>query len=384
MGQLASNEPEVEALVRIKLFEALSEAESRYKTLVERLHEIVFQYDDEWHITFLNQAWETFLGYSIRESINKHFLDFVYSDDRASMSDYISSSKVDYKEMRLVHHDGHPVWFELSIQANADGGGVALLHSIDHHKNIESALREARDIAIEAMEEKSNFVANMSHEIRTPLNGIAGGLQLLLTTDINKEQQQYVEMGLESSKLLQNITNDLLDYSKIEAGQLTLEECEITLPTLVKNALLIATPPTDNTLQVICSISDNVPKTIIGDPTRINQILINLLGNAFKFTEKGHVSLDVDIEPVASNTTSSRIVFTVSDTGIGIPRDRQDAIFDSFIQADPSTTRKYGGTGLGLAIVKRFVKLMNGQLSVESDVGTGSQFTVKIPLLPPL
>jgi len=366
---------EVDALVRIRLFEALTVANIRYKTLVERLHDIVFRYDDEWCIIFLNQAWETILGYASTESINKHFMDFVDPEDKPSMVDYIDANDTTYKELRLSHSDGRAIWFELSIEPDDEGnGGVGLLHNIDHHKNIESALRITRDLAIEAMEEKSNFVANMSHEICTPLNGISGGLQLLQTTDMTEEQREYVEIGLKSSKQLQNIANNILEHSKAEAGQLTLEAHELALASMVENALLIATPAQHN-LQVISSISDDIPQIIIGDPTKINHVLLNLLSNAFKFTEEGSITLKIGMDADAH-----QINIIVKDTGIGIPADRQETIFDSFTQVDASITRKYGGAGLGLAITKRLVKLMGGQIFLASKEGLGSQFTVKIPL----
>ncbi len=376
-------ESEVEALVRVRLFEALSESEARYKSLVERLREIVFQYDKHWNIIFVNQAWHDALGYPVADSMNANFLDFIHPDDKTSLTDNTDNpeNKNEYKEMRLLNQENEAIWFELSINPDTHGGGgVGLLHSIDHHKNIEATLRQARDIAIEATAAKSSFVANMSHEIRTPLNGIFGGLQLLDETIIDDEQRSYVEMGLQSGKQLLSLIDDILDYSKVEAGQLVLEEHEIEISSLVKSALMIASPHHTD-IEISHRIASNVPDMLMGDSVRLKQILINLLGNAFKFTETGAVRVYVDVAADPRNADAECILFNVIDTGIGIPANRQQKIFDSFTQVDASTTRKYGGTGLGLAIVKQLTGLMRGQLLLESKEGDGSQFTVRIPLI---
>jgi len=376
-------ESEIEALVRVRLFEALSESEARYKSLVERLRQIVFQYDEDWNIIFVNQAWHDTLGHSICESINQSFLHFIHDEDKAGMANLVSdqANQNAYKEMRLLDKDNNAIWFELSVNPDPhDAGGVGLLHSIDHHKNVESALRQARDIAIEASAAKSHFVANMSHEIRTPLNGLFGGLQLLDETDIDEEQRGYVDMGLQSGRQLLGLIDDILDYSKVEAGQLTLEQHEIEISTLIKSALMIASPH-EKKVEIFHHIADDVPAMIMGDSIRLKQILINLLGNAFKFTEAGSVGVNVDIIAKHGSTDTEYLQLQVTDTGIGIPINRQHKIFESFTQVDGSITRKYGGTGLGLAIVKQLIGLMNGQLLLTSKEGHGSQFTVQLPLI---
>ena len=378
-----NSESEIETLGRLRLFEALSQAESRYQNLVERLREIVFQYDSEWRLVFLNEAWENTLGFASDASQNRHFLDFVHPDDQASMAEYLhadGTTGAEHKEMRLCHQDGHAIWFELSIKPNSDGaGGVGLLHNIDHHKKLESSLREARDLAIEAAQAKFNFVANINHEMRTPLNGILGGFELLEETELDEEQQGYVNMGLQSGNDLLNLVNDALDYSKIESGQLVLKYSETDLAALVGNALASATP-TQCQLKTRCLIAEDLPAVVITDSKRLYQILLNLLSNAFKFTQHGWVNIELSRAGAQPRDGSTEVIFKISDSGVGIAAEHQQAIFHSFTQADGSSTREHGGSGLGLTIVKRLVEAMNGKIELVSEVGRGSQFSVKLPL----
>lgn len=378
-----NSESEIETLGRLRLFEALSQAESRYQTLVERLREIVFQYNAEWQLVFLNQAWENTLGYSLEASNGQHFLDFLHPEDKLAMAEYLQTEGIigdEHKEMRLCHQDGHAIWFELSIKPNPDGlGGVGLLHNIDHHKKLESSLREARDLAIEAAQAKFNFVANINHEMRTPLNGILGGFELLEETELDEEQQGYVQMGLQSGNDLLTLVNDALDYSKIESGQLALKYSETDLSALVQNALASATPAQCQ-LETSCSIGKDVPPVVITDSKRLYQILLNLLSNAFKFTQHGSVRIELSIAEAQTQNGLAEVHFKISDSGIGIAKEQQDAIFHSFTQADSSSTREHGGNGLGLTIVKRLVEAMDGEIELLSEVGRGSQFSVKLPL----
>ncbi|MCX5864263.1 MAG: ATP-binding protein [Deltaproteobacteria bacterium] len=240
-------------------------------------------------------------------------------------------------------------------------------------------LREANVRLEEISQLKSDFLANMSHELRTPMNAIIGFSELLSETPLAEEQLDYTRTISQSAASLLSLINDILDLAKIEAGKLELERLPFELAEVVDNvAAMFKIPAREKGVVVACKIDNRIPKRIMGDSNRLRQVLINLAGNAMKFTEQGGIDILVDYEREAAGQIVSR--FSVRDSGIGIPADRVEAIFEKFTQADGSTTRKYGGTGLGLAICLQLVELMGGRLAVESEVGKGSTFYFVIPL----
>ncbi len=232
-------------------------------------------------------------------------------------------------------------------------------------------------IYMEKNNAKNIFVANMSHEIRTPLNGILGFLHLLETTELNQEQKDYLNEIKNSSEILLITLNDILDFSKAEANKIILEQVSFNLKDLIKNLSVYAKSNKNSNVEIISDYDENIPENVIGDNIRLYQVLLNLLNNAKKFTEKGYIKISAEV--TEKDNDNLKILFKVSDTGIGIPEEKRQKVFEEFIQADKSTTRKYGGTGLGLAICNKIITLMGGELKLESEVGKGSTFYFTVP-----
>ncbi|MBT8370058.1 MAG: response regulator, partial [Deltaproteobacteria bacterium] len=372
---------------RLMAEKAVCDVEEKYRQLVENASEGIVVVQDGM-FRFVNQAASEIVGYSQNELLSRSFLDSVHPDDRNSVTEHHLRPTKDKKiselyTMRIIDKNGKTKWLENSgVTIDWEGKPATLnfLSDISERalaeKELETAIEHAQVLALEAElanQAKSEFLANMSHEIRTPMNAIIGMSHLALETDLNREQRDYIEAVKTSADNLLEIINDILDFSKIEAGQLDLEQINFKLRDTMESAAdTLAVKAHEKGLELNCHLKPGAPEYLVGDPGRLRQIFLNLGGNAIKFTDSGEVSISCDVEDQTDE--SARMHFRVSDTGIGIPADKLDTIFESFKQADGSTTREYGGTGLGLSISKQLTGLMGGEIWAESKPAKGSTF----------
>lgn len=362
----------------------LEQEEILFNMLMNHISEDIYFKDLNCKIVRINKALANRYGFkNPEEAIGLSDADF-YSEEHALQA-YNDEQKIietgealmDFEE-KATYADREDRWWSSSKMPwyDSDGNIIGIFgigRDITDKKKKEERIEAAKEAAEQASRLKSEFLANMSHEIRTPMNGIIGMTELALGTNPPKEQKGYLEMVKTSAESLLAIINDILDFSKIEAQQLELEKIDFDLRHNVETALdIMAIKANDAGIELNCHIKPDVPTALLGDPVRLRQINVNLLGNALKFTLEGEVVLTIEIEK--EDDTSATLHFMIKDTGIGISEDKVDTIFDSFQQADGSTTRMYGGTGLGLAISKKLVEMMQGKIWVESKLGKGSTF----------
>ena len=383
-----TTELEQEIADRQRAQEALGVSEERTRLLLDSTAEAIVGINRKGNCTFCNPATLRLLGYpdvaALQGKSMHDLMHHTYPDGRPYPREECAIA-ITLGRGEGIHSDQDIFWksdgtsfpveyWAYPIRKNGESvGAVITFLDITARKRGQAALLEAKEAAEAGSRAKSEFLANMSHEIRTPMNGIIGMTELALDTPLTAEQRDYLSLVKSSADSLLHIINDILDFSKIEAGKLELEEIDFRIRELFRDTLkTLAQRSEAKNLELCARVSPKVPTILIGDPTRLRQLILNLVGNAIKFTEQGSIVVDARLELRQSDIV--RLHVSVADTGMGIPLDKQQVIFESFAQVDGSTTRRFGGTGLGLTISRQLVELMGGRLWVESAVGKGSTF----------
>jgi PAS domain S-box-containing protein len=370
---------------RQKLDQRLRDQQFYTRSLIESNMDALMTTDPGGTITDVNKQMEALTGSTRDELIGAPFKSFFTDPDRAEagIKLVLSDKKVTDYELTACSRDGRKTVVSFNATTFHDRerklqGVFAAARDVTESKRVEVELGQAKAVAESANRTKSEFLASMSHEIRTPMNAIMGIADLLAKTPLSSEQDKYVQIFRRAGDNLLNLINDILDLSKVEALQIELEQAGFGLADLLEKVSEILQLKADEKgLALVWEIAPNVPLHLIGDATRLRQVLLNLVGNAIKFTESGNVSVRVHMDADASVPTALR--FTIADTGIGIPAEQLDRVFERFTQADSSTTRRFGGSGLGLTICRRLVELMGGRIWCESTVGEGSVFSFVVP-----
>lgn len=362
----------------------LQESELYTNTVLNNIADVVVSTDENGLIESVNDAFEAVFGYEQYEVMGRNINILIPAKDAQKhvryMNNYVNSNKTNTvlntkRELTARHKDGHTFPIAIAVKpvyVNDELIFVGLIEEITEKKNIQQELVNAKIEAEAASKAKSEFLANMSHEIRTPMNGVIGMLELLDNTGVNDIQKKYLRTATSSAELLLNIINDILDFSKIEAGKLSVETISFNIRQVVEDVAELLNQQINHSLvEICCFVDSEVPDFLYGDPARLSQILMNLGGNAIKFTSNGEISIRITAKRQGEHY---KLLFEVSDTGIGIADDKIKLLFQPFQQADGSTSRRFGGTGLGLTICKQLVEIMGGSIGAKSTPGMGSVF----------
>ncbi len=362
----------------------VAENERLYRLLADNATDVVLRTADDGLILYISPSCVELSGRTQDELVGRPCADFIHPDDgeavhAAHIAIITGAREAITIQYRLRQKDGGWRWLESNMKSwqGLDGsraGVISAIRDVEERKALEAELVAARETAEAAAQAKSGFLANMSHEIRTPMNGVLGFTELVLSGDLDTEQRRHVELIAESGRSMMRLLNDILDVSKIESGKMRVTEEPVDLRHAVRRCTDLMTPTAKaKGVTLSATVDAAVPSRIIGDPLRLRQVVLNLIGNAVKFTERGLITVGVRVE-------DGGLRIDVADTGIGIAPERLGTIFDQFAQGDDTTARVYGGSGLGLTISSELVRLMDGSISVSSIVGVGATFTVRLPL----
>ena len=368
--------------------EALHAEAKTLSEVASRTANMVVITDADGRIEWVNAAFTRLTGYARDEVVGERPGALLQGPDTdpatvAMMRERIRNREGFATEVVNYTKSGERYVNQVDVRPVFDDAGrltnfIAVQSDVTIDRDRADLLRQAKEDAETIAEEKGQFLASMSHEIRTPLNAVIGLTELLLATDLSDQQRQYAQVANNSGSLLLSTVNDILTYSAAEAGRVELDETPFSLRKTVQRVTdLLRTQADDKGIALDVDVDRDVPDDLVGDPTRFQQVLVNLVGNAVKFTERGGVHLRIGADDVTAGRCGLEVV--VADTGIGIPNERLERLFQPFTQVDASTTRRYGGTGLGLAIVHRIVELMDGSIDVTSELGAGSRFRVRVP-----
>ena len=358
---------------------AMCESEEKYRTIIESIETGYYEISPEGILNFCNSSLSKILGFPTDDMIGQDIHLFLGRNNAEKLLQtfrIVSQNEAEVNELdwSFIREDGAECFIETVISLVRDSkrkitGFRGMLRDVSRRKLAE-AIGQEKLTAEAASRSKSEFLANMSHEIRTPLNSIIGLTELILDTELEPEQREDLNIVISAAHALLSLINDILDFSKIEAGKLELEKVPFNLKEFLGESLrIVAVKAHEKGLELAYRVDPKVPETIVGDPSRLRQIILNLVGNAVKFTEKGEIILKVQAEN--EDKDPHCLLFSVKDTGVGIPKEKQESVFGAFAQADGSTTRRFGGTGLGLAVSKQLVNLMNGHIWIESPLSAG-------------